>query len=362
MDTSPQPSAPKSGDPEETPRPQRGLLPWLRRRRWFVVVSGLMLLIALGSWLLAAPNVHVVGLRRGPAIESVYASGVVDYVRQARISPVVNAAIRAVRVREGDNVRQGQILVDLVAGQEEATALQLEAQAAQARSTYDRTNQLFRRGFAAPAAHDDALREYQAAAAAARAAEERLRDFHIAAPFAGRVLRRDGEPGNMAQIGTPLIIIADVNSLRITADIDERDAGRIAPGQQALAQSDAFPGQQFPARVSEFTPQGDATARVFRARLSIDPHAALRPGMTVELNIVLSRRDNAILAPTRALRDHLVWVLAGGAAHRRTVVVGVEDPQQVEIRSGLQGEEQVIVDPPTNLRDGAAVQAHAGQF
>lgn len=361
MDTPSPRSTPTNGGASEAPRAPRGVRAWLRRRRWLVAAGVIVVLGALGFWLLHPPDVRVVRARSGPAIESVYASGVVDYVRQARISPVVNAAIRTVRVREGDNVRQGQILVDVVAGQEEATALQLEAQAAQARSAYNRVNQLFHSGFAAPAAREDALRQYQAADAAARAARERLRDFHIAAPFAGRVLRRDAEPGNMAQIGTPLFVVADVNSLRITADIDERDAGRIAPGQQALARSDAFPGQQFAARVSEFTPQGDATARVFRARLSIDPHAALRPGMTVELNIVLSRHDNAVLAPAAAVRDHSVWVLSAGHAHRRNVTVGVTDAQQAEIRSGLEAGDQVIVDPPAGLADGAVVSAHAAR-
>lgn len=338
---------------DQTPAP-RGRPPWL--------VPGLLAAVAavIGgvAWLATRPvGVETEAARIGPAIESIYASGVVDFVRQARIAPVVNAPIRAVRVAEGDRVRAGQVLVELVAGPEEATALQLEAQASQARAAYNRTDRLFRLDFAAAAAREDALRQYQAAQAAARAARERLRDYRIAAPFDGRILRRDAEPGDLAQVGKILFVLADPASLRITADIDERDAGRMRAGLDALVRSDAFPGRQFPARVVEFTPQGDATARVFRARLRLDPDSALRPGMTVEVNIVLERRDRAVLAPANSVRDGALWVVAEGRARRRPVQAGVQGGDRIEIRSGLRAGEQVIVDPPAGLRDGARVAA-----
>lgn len=333
----------------------------LQGRPWLLLAAVVALLgLGAGLWNILKPiSVEISVARTGQAIESVYASGVVDFVRQARIAPVVNAPIRAVRVTEGQDVRTGQPLVDLVAGPEEATALQLAAQATQARSAFHRVDRLYRQSFASPAARDDAMREYQAAEAAARAGRERLRDFHITAPFAGRVLRRDAEPGNMAQVGVPLIVIADPTSLRITADIDERDAGRMRPGLDALVHADAFPGQHFPARVTEFTPQGDPAARVFRARLGLDPRSVLRPGMTVEINIILNRRDGAVLAPRNALQNGAVWVLTDHRARRRSVVTGIQDSRQIEIVSGVRSGEQVIVSPPANLKDGARVSAHA---
>jgi RND family efflux transporter MFP subunit len=338
--------------------------PLWKRRRWLVraLVALVVFAVVSGVWLATRPiPVSAATVRTGPAIESVYASGVVDFVRQARIAPVVNAPIRTVRVVEGDDVRAGQVLVELVAGPEEATALQLEAQASQARAAFNRTDRLFRLNFAAEASREDALRQYQAAAAAARAARERLRDYRIAAPFNARVLRRDAEPGDLAQVGKILFVLADPASLRITADIDERDAGRMREGLEALVRSDAFPGRQFPARVVEFTPQGDAQSRVFRARLRLDPRSALRPGMTVEVNIVLSRRNGAVLAPANSVRDGAVWIVADGRARKRAIKAGVQGGQRIEIRSGLRPGDQVVVDPPANLRDGARVTVRSNE-
>jgi RND family efflux transporter MFP subunit len=342
--------------PKAAPALMRRRPPWLTP----ILAAAALLAAGAGAWLLARPTpVQTVAARIGPAIQSVYASGVVDFVRQARIAPVINAPIRAVRVAEGQDVRAGQVLVELAAGPEEATALQLEAQASQAHAAFTRTDRLFRRGFAAAAARDDAWRQFEAATAAARAARERLRDYRITAPFAGRVLRRDAEPGDLAHVGTPLFVLADPASLRITADIDERDAGRMRAGLAALVRSDAFPGRQFSARVSEVTPQGDATARIFRARLSLEPGSPLRPGMTVEVNIVVSRRDNAVLAPANALREGAVWIVEKDRARRRPVQIGVQGPDQIEIRSGLRAGEQVVIKPPANLKDGARVSARA---
>jgi RND family efflux transporter MFP subunit len=330
-----------------------------RRRIGILAAIGLAVLAAIAGslWLLSRPaTVSAEAARIGPAVESVYASGVVDFVRQASISPVVNSPIRSVLVAEGADVRPGQVLAVLVDGPEQASLMQLRVQAEQARSAAARTEFLYRRGYAAYAAWDIARRQYQAAAAAADAAQARLADFRITAPFAGRVIRREAEPGNVATPGQALFVIADPNTLRITADVDERDAGRLSVGQEALVRSDAFPGRSFRAAVAEITPQGDSNGRVFRARLTVEPQSALRAGMTVEINIVLARRDRAVLVSTRAVSDAHVWVAAGGQARRRAVTLGVRGADRTEILSGLRAGEMAILDPPAGLRDGARIR------
>ncbi len=333
-------------------------------RRRLVGLFGLGLVVSLaiaaGLWFLSRPTtVTIEAARIGPAVDSVYASGVVDFVRQARIAPVVSSPIRTVLAAEGADVVPGQVLAELVYGPERANLMQLQVQAEQARSAAARTEYLYRRGFAAAAAWDNARRQYQAAAAAADAARARLADYRITAPFAGRVMRRDAEPGDVATPGQALFVVADPHTLRITADVDERDAGRLSVGQEALIRSDAFPGRVFQARVAEITPQGDSNGRVFRARLAVSPQVELRAGMTVEINIILARRDRAVLVSSRALADNHVWVVASGLARRRAVVVGVRGAERSEILRGLAVGEPAILDPPAGLRDGARVAVRA---
>ncbi|MFM8374581.1 MAG: efflux RND transporter periplasmic adaptor subunit [Phenylobacterium sp.] len=270
-------------------------------RRLLLAFALLLALAAAGSlaWLSLRPiPVRTGPVERGEAVEAVYASGVVEYVRQARLAPVVSAPILRVLAEEGQAVAAGQVLAQLDDGPQMGTTLQLEAQAAQVRATERRVRRLREAGFAAPAALEDVVSQLRAAEAAAQSARARQADYRIRAPFAGRVLRREAEPGDLARTGTPLFVIADPSALRITADIDERDVGRLAPGQEAVLKSDAFTGQTFPSRLTELTPQGDAASRVFRARLAVPAGTPLRPGMTVEANLVVARRANALLVPT----------------------------------------------------------------
>ncbi|MCA6228663.1 MAG: efflux RND transporter periplasmic adaptor subunit, partial [Phenylobacterium sp.] len=182
----------------------------------------------------------------------------------------------------------------------------------------------------------------------------------IRAPFAGRVLRREAEPGDLARTGSPMFVIADPAALRVTADIDERDVGRLSTGLEAVLQSDAFPGQTFASQVSELTPQGDSASRVFRARLTVPAGAPLRPGMTVEANLVVARRAGALLTPTEALSDGQVWVIHKGRAYARPVSTGARGVDRTEILSGLTSGETVILSPPSRLREGSRVQPAAG--
>ncbi|MCA6329252.1 MAG: efflux RND transporter periplasmic adaptor subunit, partial [Phenylobacterium sp.] len=123
---------------------------------------------------------------------------------------------------------------------------------------------------------------------------------------------------------------------------------------------DAFPGQTFASQVSELTPQGDSASRVFRARLTVPAGAPLRPGMTVEANLVVARRAGALLAPTEALSDGQVWVIHKGRAHARPVSTGARGVDRTEILSGLTSGETVILSPPSRLREGSRVQPAAG--
>lgn len=316
-----------------------------------------LLVLAAALWFFTRPPaVETAPVTRGEAVDVVYATGVVEYVRQASIAPVVTAPIQRVFVEEGHAVRAGTVLAQLEDGPQRGTLIQLEAQASTARLAADRTRRLFERGFASRAAWDEARGTRDAAVGAARSARERLGDYAITAPFAGTVLRRDAEPGNLATPSTVLFIVADERSLRVTADLDERDIARVAEGQAALVRADSFPDRAFDAQVTQLTPHGDAATRVFRVRLGLGDDTPLRAGMTVEANIIAGRRANAIMAPATAIHDDAVWVIEEGRARERAVVRGAVGQERVEIREGLAQGETVIVDPPESLRDGQRVR------
>lgn len=355
--TAPSPNTASAAAPASTPRPRKA------RRRWISLAVAAALLAAGGvaAWaFLRPPTVETARAGTGEAVDAVYASGVVEYVRQASIAPIVTAPIRQVLAAEGQDVRKGQPLAQLDDGPQLGTTLQLEAQAALARAGADRATRLYRAGFGAKAAYEDALKTSAAAEAAASSARARLADYVIKAPFDGRVLRREAEPGDLATVGKVMFVVADPRTLRITADIDERDVGRLAVGQEAVVRADAFGERSFPASVAEITPQGDSTGRTFRARLLLAPDSPLKPGMTVETNLVVERRAGAVLIPSKAVKDGAVWTLEGDTARRRVVVLGVQGAETTEVRTGLAAGAEVILSPPDELKDGGRVRRKTG--
>lgn len=307
-------------------------------------------------WLTAPRHVQIASVTRGEAVDIVYGTGIVDFVREADVAPVVVAPILRVFVEEGQSVRAGALLSQLEDAQQQATLRQLEAQAALARIEARRAEQLYARDFASRASLDDARAQRNAASAAAAAQRALTANYAVRAPFAGEVIRRDAEPGDLASPSHPLFVIADRSRLRVTADLDERDVARVARGQRALIRADAFAGESFEARVAELTPQGDAGARVFRVRLSLASDTPLRPGMNVEANIVTAVRENALLVPSNALREGAVWTVVNGHARRRVVETGASGAERTEIKSGLAAGDVVIIDPPAGLRDGVNVR------
>uniref|UniRef100_B0T0M5 Efflux transporter, RND family, MFP subunit n=1 Tax=Caulobacter sp. (strain K31) TaxID=366602 RepID=B0T0M5_CAUSK len=344
--------------PSTAPAPRAAARPvWV----WLAIAAMAVAALVGGAVLLRPPTIVPAAVTSGEAVDVVYASGVVEYVRQAHVAPVTTAPIRQVAVAEGERVVAGQLLAQLEDGPSQGTALQLAAQAVQARVTADRTRRLFDAGFAAKAADDDAQAQARAAEAAAQSARARLRDYRLTAPFAGRILRRDAEPGDLASAGATLFLLADTKAVRVTADVDERDIAKLKPGAQALIRADAFAGRVFTGQIAQITPAGDATGRVFRVRIALPPGGALAPGMTVETNLVAERRAHAILAPASAVSDGAVWRIAKGRAYRTPVRVGAASAARVEIVSGLSAGDVVVAAPSKTLRDRQRVRLAASR-
>src|SRR3546814_10433452 len=97
----------------------------------------------------------------------------------------------------------------------------------------------------------------------------------------------------------------------------ERDWPRIAVGHSALRTSDPWPGRGIRGHVRELTPAGDPDQRAFRVRLGLDESEPLPIGMTLEINIVVRKIENALLIPRLALQDSHVWVARDGRAAKR---------------------------------------------
>ena len=118
----------------------------------------------------------------------------------------------------------------------------------------------------------------------------------------GVVLRRDGEVGEIAEVGQILFRVGVPKPLQVVAEVNEEDIPRVAVGQTVLLRTDAFPGQRLEATVREITPMGDPVAKTYRIRVALPDDTPLRPGMSVEANVVTREKPNALLVPATRSR------------------------------------------------------------
>ena len=379
------------------------------RRRWPLLLAALLLLGAAAFFLIPrARTVEAVAVRAGPLVQTVVATGRLATPARIEVSSQLAARIERILVREGDRVAAGQLLVQLRNEEAEAALASArsalaeaqgrqaqlasvlrpvaEQQLAQAQASLKlaeqelaRARDLKAKGFVSQARIDDAERALataQAATLAARAqaegtgaggietelarirlqqaranvdtAQARLELLALRSPAEATVLTRLAEPGDTAQVGRPLLVLAQSGPTRIIATVDEKNLRHLSVGLAAKAVADAFAGQPFDASLTYVAPAVDAQRGTVEVRLAVPaPPAFARPDMTVSVEMAVGRRDKALLLPSEAVRladgdTPFVLAIRDGRAQRVPVTLGLRGVGTVEIAEGLAEGDAVI--------------------
>lgn len=299
------------------------------------------------------PRVAAVAATRGTAVEIVYATGGVEPVRWAKVASVIRDRIVETCDCEGKPVAKGDVLARLDDREVQAQMKELRAREAFLKSEMTRVSELITRGAATTQAYERASMDLQQVQGLIAVQLERIADYTIVAPMDGVVLRRDGEIGEIAEAGQILFRVGVPAPLQVVAEVNEEDIPRVRLGQVVLFRTDAFPDRRLEGKISEITPMGDVTAKTFRIKAALPDDTPLKPGMSVEANIVTREKDNALLVPTDAVQGNAVFVIDGDRARKRAVTVGIRGTRAVEILSGLKDGERVASPAPADLKDGA---------
>ena len=334
-----------------------------RTTRIVVVIATLALAAATAvAWWQWPVRVEVAAVTRGPAVEAVYATGTIEPTVMIPLAPRTGGRLTSILAEEGARVRRGQVLARIEAGDLEQTVEEMSARAQLARTQNERTRDLVAQKFVSPAELDRTRSELQAAEASMKRAQAQ-RDYNLlVAPSDGIVLRRDGELGQFVAAGQAVLTLACCAPLRVSAEVDEEDIPRVVVGQKAVLRTDALPGRLFEGEVADITPKGDPVSRSYRVRIRLADAPAvdagpLRTGMTMDVNLIVSRRESTLLVPTRALKGNTVWVLHDGRVQPREVKKGVAGAERTEIVSGLAEGERVVLSPADTLRADRRAEA-----
>lgn len=296
----------------------------------------------------------VAGLAEHAAVEVL--PGTVRAATAATLMARVPGVVGRIAATPGSAVAAGAVLVEIDALEIAAKRDQAQALAAQAAADFERAKLLFEKQSTTKADFDAAQARAAGSAAAATEAGIMLGYTRIAAPFAGVVVRKHVEIGDLLSPGRPVIDLEDPASLRLEVEIPESLAARIALGTRLRVQIGAVDQE---AAVAEIIPAADPVSRTVLAKLALPPEATgLRSGQFGRVTVPVSA-GRQLSVPTAAIvrRGQLdaLFVVQDGIARLRLVRLGGADGASTAIRAGLKPDETVVVDGADALRDGQPV-------
>jgi RND family efflux transporter MFP subunit len=329
----------------------------VKSRRILILILLVLAAAAAGWWRYGrGPEVKAVAATRGTAVEIVYATGGVEPVTWAKVASLVRGRIADICHCEGRSVKKGDVLAKLDDSEVSAQLKELKAREDFLKREMSRVSELITRGAATTQAYERASMDLRQVEGLISVQNEKISEYTIVSPMDGVVLRRDGEVGEIAEVGQVLFRVGVPKPLQVVAEVNEEDIPRVKVGQTVLFRTDAFPDRRLEGAVRELTPMGDVAAKTFRIKVALPEDTPLQPGMSVEANVITREKPNALLIPSDAVQDNAVFVVDGDHLRRRALKIGIRGSRTVEVLSGLKDGERVASPAPTDLKDGARVR------
>jgi len=298
--------------------------------------------------------------RAVPLSRELRALGTVRANEAIEVTAKVSNLVAAVRFRDGQAVSRGQVLVELDGAQARAELAVAQAALTESTSQLRRARELQATQALSAAQFEQIEATQQANEARLAAARARLEDTLVRAPFAGRVGLRRVSVGTLVNPGTVITTLDDTSIVKVDFAVPENDLGSLREGLSLAASSPAWPEQRFEGRVLSVDSRVDPTTRSVTVRGALpNRDGRLRPGMFV--NVLLQRdQREAIVIPEEALvpeqDKQFVFIVADGIANRREVRIGARRPGQVEVLSGIEVGERIVIEGTVKVRDGGPVQ------
>jgi membrane fusion protein (multidrug efflux system) len=316
---------------------------------------------APGGGMPAMP-VEVAVARRDTVVDAIDATGEIEALQRVELRPEVDGRIVEILFREGTEVSQGEGLFRIDDKELKAQVEKAEADRDLAQQALKRTKELI--GQNASSASD--LEQAEATARRTQAdldiLKVRLSRTDVTAPFAGTVGQRFVSLGDYVTTDTRLASLQTVNPQRVAFAVPERYAERLARGQKVTFRVAALAGQEFQGVVDFVDPVVQLPARTILVKALVpNGRRQLQTGMFVEVRLATEVRPQAVVVPEDAVvplqNAYFVWVIVEGKAARRQVGIGVRTPGLVEVTSGVDAGEQVVVGGQERLAEGAPVAA-----
>jgi RND family efflux transporter MFP subunit len=306
------------------------------------------------------PTVAVKLVEVGPI--SAYALATANLVPEDEVKVVAEAEgkVMALNVEEGDRVVKGATLVQIDPTDASLAVRRAELAVRNAQTSLSRAEAMASERLISPQDLDKARHDRDLAGQELAEARQRLAKTRVSAPFAGRITVRRVLPGQMVKPGDDLFTLADFEPLVARVFLPEREVLGVKSGQGARLALRSHEETRFDGRVRQVSPVVDTASGTVKVTVdAVNPPDHVRPGAFVTVELLRETRPRALLVPraavVRELQESFVYVAEGNVARRRTVRLGLEEGDRLEVVGGLKAGDQVVVSGQGGLKDQAPI-------
>jgi multidrug efflux pump subunit AcrA (membrane-fusion protein) len=193
----------------------------------------------------------------------------------------------------------------------------------------------------------------------------RLQNTNIVAPFQGEIIRKYVDGGALVSSSTPIVNLVHTMTVKIVANVLERDIPLLKPGMKATIRTETYPEKLFEGRVARINIGLDLSTRTLQAEIEIpNSNRLLKPGMFARVEVVLLEKTGVLAIPSNAVildqGERFVYVVEGNKAARRPIVTGIEQDRFLEIKEGLEEGDQVVTRGQEAIRENTTLRVIEG--
>ena len=283
----------------------------------------------------------------------VYSATIVGEVKN-NIAPSAPGRISKIKVEVGDNVRKGQILVEM----DETTLSQQEMQLKNLETEFNRIDQLYQVGGVSKSEWDNVKLQLEVARKSFQTLKENTR---LESPIEGVVTARNYDNGDLYS-GQAILVVQKMAPVKLTINVSEQYYSKVKKGDEVSIELDAYPGETFKGKVSLIYPTVDAMTHTFPVELNVaNEDLKLRPGMFARATLNLGTL-NHVVVPDLAIDkragsgDRFVYVYKDGKVHYSKVELGQRLGDRYELLSGVENGAQIVIAGLAKLADGKEVE------
>ena len=307
-----------------------------------------------------AVPVRVADVERRTVSSFLETNGTLEAENEVDIVSRIQGPIVELAVEEGMRVEKGQLLLRIDETEPRAQLEIAKVALQEATRTYERARASLDNEIISQELYDQALAQYESAQAQVMGNQILFDYTRVKAPFDAVVVERVVKLAQSVTANQKLLRISDFDPLLCPIQVPEKELSRLRAGQRAMVSVEAWPDEQFQARVLRISPIVDSTTGTIKVTLQVSGRGKLSPGMFANVFLVVDTHENAIVMPKRALSleslTDMVFVAKDGVAERRDVELGFEEDEYVEVLSGLAAGDRVIVVGQDGLTESTPVQ------